>query len=51
MTAKLRGTGRDLSIRNLTGNMGAIKISGSGTYVDKSPRPAEASLENPRQYP
>ena len=40
MTAKLRGTGRDLSIRNLTGNMGATKISGSGTYVDKSPRPS-----------
>ena len=51
MTAKLRGTGRDLSIRNLTGNMGATKISGSGTYVDKSPRPAVKLALKSRQYP
>ncbi len=40
LTAKLQGTDRDLSIRNLTGNVGPTMISGSGTYVEKSPRPA-----------
>ena len=40
LAAKLQGTGRDLAIRDLTGNVGPAKISGSGTYVDRAPRPS-----------
>ena len=39
LIAKLQGTGRDLAIRDLAGDVGPAKISGSGTYVDKAPRP------------
>lgn len=40
LSAKLQGTGRDLAIRDLTGNVGPAKISGNGTYVDRAPRPS-----------
>ena len=40
LSARLQGTARDLAIRDLAGNVGPAKISGSGTYVDGSSRPA-----------
>ncbi|MGB0631204.1 MAG: AsmA family protein [Alphaproteobacteria bacterium] len=40
LTARLQGTDRDLSIRDLAGNIGPARISGSGTYIDRAPRPA-----------
>lgn len=40
LSARLQGTDRDLAIRNLTGNVGPAKISGTGSYIDRAPRPA-----------
>ena len=39
LAAKLQGTDRDLTIKDLSGNIGPTKISGSGSYKDGASRP------------